>query len=400
MDSSDVQSLFCQQRNDNRHLRLRFDQRLESLFRHQLLQMALRLRLFFGLFLLFLYLITPLLDHWLLHPPSEFVAQVRPIQFGTAVPLILATVLASVVPRLTRASNALIALALMAVALGAMYQRLLGHELDYVAASSWASITIMGGFFFSGLRFFYFLPIALLLFGLNVWTEATIGLATDTALGALNTAYEIQVMSLMFILGAAGSYLLETNARLNWLEANNLEQLTLYDDLTRVWTRGSFNIAYRRLFDLARREQRPLAVAMVDIDHFKAFNDCYGHAAGDHCLATIARQLNRICEQESGYCARLGGEEFAVLFYGREPSKARLLLQDICDAVRTLSINHEASPEPSRVVTVSIGGYCLYPGRHNNRFSALREADDCLYRAKAEGRDRLVMSMTPEGHHG
>lgn len=354
----------------------------------------------FGLLLAVLFILTPIFDHFVFQPPKEFVQPVRWLQFGVAVPLIFATLLASFNPMLARYSTPLAAAALSAVALCSIYQRILGHELGYFTAVGWANVAIIGAFFFSGIRTTQVVPLGLVLFALNFAAELYVGDLTEGDLAFINTVYELESMVVIFTLGVAGCYLIEANTRLNWLETREMQLQLEYDHLTGTLNRGRFRLVYRRLFSLAQREQRDVTIAIADIDFFKAFNDHYGHARGDECLALIGKTLSKVADKHGGYCARLGGEEFALLFYGMNSADARQLLTGVCEAIVALAIKHAARPDGLDCVSVSVGGYSLIPDGRENRFAAIRRADKHLYRAKSLGRNCLVMDESGGNGHG
>ncbi|MFT5574672.1 MAG: diguanylate cyclase (GGDEF)-like protein [Bermanella sp.] len=375
-----------------------FSPELEAAYRVDHHQLAMRSRIFFGTLLAFLYLLTPLADRFVFHPPEAFTPPVRLLQFGLVVPLLFATVLASLNAQLHRYSAPLTAAALAAAALCCMYQRVLGYELGYYTARGWLDVVILGAFFFSGIRSTLVLPLCTTLLGLNFAVEFYVGDYRHGGLALINTVYELESMVVLFILGAAGCYIIETNTRLNWLETKEMQLHLEYDHLTGALNRGRFRILYRKLFAMAQRERRDITVAMVDIDFFKAFNDHYGHASGDQCLADIGASLSRTADDNGGHCARLGGEEFVLLCYGLNASNAERLLADVCENIAALGIKHIARPDDDSHVTVSVGGYSLIPDGRVNRFAALRKADKHLYRAKSQGRNQWVTARQTQ--HG
>ncbi len=382
------------------YLRLAFSPELEAAYRIDLHRLALRARLVFGTLLAVLVLTIPLLDHFIFHPPEAFVAPVRLMQFGLLMPLIAATILASLNERLQAYSTPIAASALAAVALCVIYQRVLGYELGYYTAVGWANVAIIGAFFFAGIRTTQVVPLGVALFSLNFAAELYVGNYSSGSSALINTVYELEGMIVIFILGVAGCYLIETNTRLNWLETKEMQQQLDYDDLTGALNRGKFRMVYRRLFSMAQREQRDISIAIVDIDFFKAYNDHYGHAPGDKCLTLIGNCLNTAADKNGGYCARLGGEEFALLFFGMNFLEAQSLLSRICQDVDALAIAHAGRPDEHPNVTVSIGGYSLIPDGRVNRFVALRKADKSLYAAKSQGRNQLVMVESKVAPHG
>ena len=182
--------------------------------------------------------------------------------------------------------------------------------------------------------------------------------------------------------------LLETTMKLRKANAI-LERLSYIDGLTGVGNRRYFDELYLKEWKRARRERAPVALLMLDIDFFKAYNDFYGHQAGDVCLARIAQAIAGSLKRPVDFVARYGGEEFAVVLPHTDLDGARTVARGISRAVHELKINHGASMVGDRV-TVSIGAAALVPERDDDPDTLLHAVDAALYRAKEEGRDRIV----------
>lgn len=337
----------------------------------------------------------PLLELTLFHPPVEFTDKVRPLQFGLIVPLILLLLASSFFPRLHKLSTPVVMLTISVVTLCVLYQRLLGYELGYITAGNWANIMVLMGFFFFGLPVIRILPLASILLVLNIATELHIGRQGSAELAYINGVYEVEIIIIAFLLGAAGCYTIETNNRLNWLEGRDLQSKVLQDGLTGTYTRLEFRSLYRRLYSLAQREQRPVSIAVADLDYFKNYNDHYGHAAGDRCLAAIGRVLRSVAQKHGGFVARIGGEEFVLLFYGVSELENARILQSIRKSVEKLAMEHTARNDDIDHVTLSIGSLHLVPDGSINRFEAMKIADRQLYEAKARGRNQLAIGEAP-----
>ncbi|MFV3074592.1 diguanylate cyclase domain-containing protein [Niveispirillum fermenti] len=195
------------------------------------------------------------------------------------------------------------------------------------------------------------------------------------------------------------------NARI--VEARVRTHLTLKqrsDALLRLATiDGLTGIANRRQFDAVlvqevRRLARgtaPLSLALLDVDHFKLYNDHYGHQAGDDCLRAVARAMAGTARRAGDLVARFGGEEFAVLLPGCDPAQARTMAEGLRRTVSDLALPHAARPGKGHV-TVSIGVATMLPPlagteawtSHANTLVA--DADRALYQAKARGRNRVA----------
>ncbi len=138
----------------------------------------------------------------------------------------------------------------------------------------------------------------------------------------------------------------------------------------------------------AARLQVPFSVCMFDIDHFKVFNDTFGHLAGDKVLADVAKTVSSCLRRSTDFFGRYGGEEFVAFFLGDCADKASERLNDVRQSVEDLRIPH--APSVSEWITVSIGGVTVVPRAENSYDSYLKIADTMLYDAKKSGRNRVV----------
>lgn len=168
-----------------------------------------------------------------------------------------------------------------------------------------------------------------------------------------------------------------------------LEDLSLVDGLTGIGNRRRFDEFLIREWRRSRRARTPLALVLLDVDYFKAFNDHYGHATGDDCLREVAATLAMLVRRPGDLCARYGGEEFAAILPHTDLAGARTLAERIREAVLALEIPHEGSVV-SPHVTVSIGIAASDPSAAEEPDDLLRDADRRLYEAKSAGRNRVV----------
>ncbi|HWU78317.1 MAG TPA: two-component regulator propeller domain-containing protein [Rhodanobacter sp.] len=168
-----------------------------------------------------------------------------------------------------------------------------------------------------------------------------------------------------------------------------LKRVAALDGLTRIANRGAFSQRLRDAMSEHAASRTPLAVLMCDVDAFKAYNDTYGHLAGDEALIAVAAALTGVLRSKADLAARYGGEEFAVLLAGCDVADAGVMAQRMLDAVRALAIEHRASGTAPHV-TISIGIAAAVPSAVESPEHLLRRADEALYRAKDEGRDRAV----------
>lgn len=168
----------------------------------------------------------------------------------------------------------------------------------------------------------------------------------------------------------------------------NLEKIAREDGLTGIANHRRFVEFADQCWRIAIREQKPIGFLMVDVDHFKAFNDIYGHQAGDQCLRRVARELEILARRPLDLAARYGGEEFAVLLYGTNLSDALDLAEAGRRGVERLQIPHSGSVDWG-VATISIGVASVTPQVDTDVSLLINLADKALYRAKRNGRNRF-----------
>lgn len=168
-----------------------------------------------------------------------------------------------------------------------------------------------------------------------------------------------------------------------------LELMAVTDSLTGLANRRSFNEFILREWRRAFRDVTPLAVLMIDIDHFKNYNDSEGHLAGDVCLQQVAMALQRGLKRPADLLARYGGEEFVVVLPETDMAGAILLAETLRHEIEILALPHPAS-SVANIVTVSIGVAVLDQRRDMNSEQTLDRADQALYQAKKDGRNCTV----------
>jgi diguanylate cyclase (GGDEF)-like protein len=173
-----------------------------------------------------------------------------------------------------------------------------------------------------------------------------------------------------------------------------LEQLATRDGLTGIANRRSFDEKLGNEWKRERRDLRTLSLLMIDVDHFKRFNDTYGHQAGDHCLQQIAKVLEEVVLRPGDLVARYGGEEFAVILSATDAMGASIVANRILDRVNELAIPHSGGENGH--VSLSIGVATSLPQPDMTRESLISSADSALYRAKHTGRNRFVLNSAAQ----
>jgi diguanylate cyclase (GGDEF)-like protein len=179
----------------------------------------------------------------------------------------------------------------------------------------------------------------------------------------------------------------------NQLERFNrqLEQLSLTDGLTGVANRRHFDQALHAEWTRAARSGSSLALALIDIDHFKRYNDTYGHQEGDRCLQRVSAALERGAFRPGDLVARYGGEEFAVIRANTGLTGARTVSERICEEIAALAIPHAASSAVP-IVSLSVGVAAFLPDGDNSPEALIAAADRALYQAKERGRNRVEVA--------
>ncbi len=169
-----------------------------------------------------------------------------------------------------------------------------------------------------------------------------------------------------------------------------LAQLARQDGLTGIANRHHFDERLAQEVAQARRHRSPLGLVLADVDDFKAYNDHYGHQAGDACLQRIAAALSSACRRATDLVARYGGEEFALILPDTDKDGVKKVGNAARERVEALAIPHARS-RASPVITMSFGATALVPDGSTTPVLLIRQADQALYQAKLEGRNRFVV---------
>jgi diguanylate cyclase (GGDEF)-like protein len=242
----------------------------------------------------------------------------------------------------------------------------------------------LGPFYFMGFRF----RAAMVTVGTTVATFAIsanlFGLDMPVALRA------VAFLLLITVACAMAARHLERASRKSFLESHLIEELAHHDTLTGLKNRRVFDEQLDRLWERGIEEHRSLAILMVDIDHFKPYNDRQGHQAGDQTLRRVAQALQGFVTRPLDVLARYGGEEFALLSYDIDSREAESLAEKMRRAVAALAIKHDGS-QAGGFVTISIGVAVIQPSSDRRSRGALQLADQALYEAKIRGRNRVEL---------
>lgn len=168
-----------------------------------------------------------------------------------------------------------------------------------------------------------------------------------------------------------------------------LQQQALQDGLTGIANRRNFDSKLQQELQRCARHNAALGLLLLDIDHFKAYNDHYGHQAGDQALQQVAKLLAGLLKRQGELAARYGGEEFAVILPGADAQACLLIAEKIQQQLAALAIRHQLSGV-SKLLTLSIGYCSLVPDKHSSAEQLIQAADSALYKAKDAGRNRIM----------
>ncbi|WP_294878345.1 diguanylate cyclase, partial [Sulfurimonas sp. RIFOXYB12_FULL_35_9] len=171
-----------------------------------------------------------------------------------------------------------------------------------------------------------------------------------------------------------------------------IEEISIRDGLTNIYNRRHFNEIFPKLINSARRKGELVSFLLMDIDHFKQYNDNYGHQMGDNVLISFARCLKNSIKRADDYAFRLGGEEFGIIFKCETKEKAIEFADRLRKNIEDLQIIHDFNGA-SKFITASIGLVCKNANDINDMDEIYKEADDLLYKAKEEGRNRVVHNL-------
>jgi len=197
------------------------------------------------------------------------------------------------------------------------------------------------------------------------------------------------IMAGLIVLVVAATLFLAREINRRGLAEDRLEQLATTDALTQLRNRRKFNTVITQEWRRTLRQGDPLALLMIDADHFKTFNDMFGHQAGDQVLVRIAATIRACVRRSAGCAARYGGEEFAVLLPGLSIETAALVAEKIRSDVEQLSAEKWAT-------TVSIGVAAMVPSQGGSPSLLIETADKALYEAKSRGRNQSFVAAV--GH--
>ncbi|HEY1075539.1 MAG TPA: GGDEF domain-containing protein [Fontimonas sp.] len=242
--------------------------------------------------------------------------------------------------------------------------------------------------------------VALAVFGGYSWQRVLFGTALFSGADIWNAlrsgphdpaeVVDIYGLALMAVIAVTAAYTLERLARLAWLYSRRASHLARTDSLTSLSRRQEFNRIFPRLLADAARDQKTIAVVLLDVDHFKSINDGYGHLVGDEVLRTLGATLrSEVKRHPSDLVVRFGGEEVLLAWYDIDADTAKQRAEQVLEKIRQMDITLSEQGVPLKV-TASAGLTWLIPTAETTPAIVVNAADELLYAAKAKGRDNVM----------
>jgi diguanylate cyclase (GGDEF)-like protein len=209
--------------------------------------------------------------------------------------------------------------------------------------------------------------------------------ASQTPLSPAELTSGISSAFLTVILAAVLAYTAERSERTHFLQEQLLGEIASRDGLTGLQNRAALDAHLDRVWRQALRTQDPIGLLLLDVDHFKGFNDSLGHQAGDACLRQVAGVLRNYARRPFDLPARYGGEEFAIVLYQTPPEQVRAIAEAVRASIEALGIVNPAAP--AKVLTISCGVAIVTPVKGRSVHGLIQLADEALYAAKGGGRN-------------
>jgi diguanylate cyclase (GGDEF)-like protein len=303
------------------------------------------------------------------------------LRIGVACPALVLILAATVIPELHRFYQWIATVAVILTGMSVMIMSGLTAAAGQPQFQMGDVLVVVYATLFLGLLFRPMMVAAVALMLSFVGIGLYLGVPPENLVFASSVVFATTLMSVL------SAVRMERLLRANSIENRLLNDIAERDGLTGLYNRRMFDSLTTRLWLQAKRNREALQVILVDIDHFKAFNDLYGHQAGDACIRRVANIIARAAKRPFDFCARYGGEEFALVLYA--PSgEATALPEQIRRETLALAIPHAHSD--TKLLTVSIGSATAEPDTKRSLAGLIQTADEGLYRAKQLGRNRVL----------
>lgn len=377
--------------------RLRFAPEAEAQFQTYFVQRSLpRARWATAIYLALVAVVTAINMRGTMVPLSESVLHpIYLLRLGVACPALVLILAATVVPELQRYYQWIASIAVVVTGTSVMVISGLAAAAGMPQFQMGDVLVVVYATLFLGLLFRWVLVVATaLLFGF-IGIGWYLGVDSDHLIFASSVVFATTLMSVLSALR------MERLVRANFIENRLLNDIAERDGLSGLYNRRMFDKLANRLWLQAQRNQEALQIILVDIDHFKAYNDLYGHQAGDNCIRRVSHAIARAAKRPFDFCARYGGEEFALVLYAPSGADPTALPEQIRRDIASMNIPHTHA-DSSGILTVSIGSATAEADTKRSLSGLIQTADEALYRAKQLGRNRVFHvdsadSNTPTG---
>ena len=376
--------------------RLRFAPETEAEFQTYFIQRSLpRARWATAIYLTLVAVVTAINMRGAMTPITETILQpVYLLRLGVACPALVLILAATVIPELHRFYQWIAAIAVIVTGTSVMIMSGLAAAAGQPVFQMGDVLVVVYATLFLGLLFRPMMVAAIALMASFVIIGWYLGVPRENLIFASSVVFATTLMSVL------SAVRMERLLRANFIENRMLNDIAERDGLTGLYNRRMFDSLTNRLWLQARRNRESLQVILVDIDHFKAFNDLYGHQAGDACIRRVANIIARAAKRPFDFCARYGGEEFALVLYAPSGEDPTALPEQIRRDTMAMGVPHVHAD--IKVLTVSIGSATAEPDSKRSLAGLIQSADEALYRAKHGGRNRVLHvdaaeSDTPTG---
>ena len=326
------------------------------------------------------------IDHWVLARPTSPIAD--SIRFGLQLPIVLMTLFLTSEHRFKRWYVGAITIGAPLFGIGTVVLAATAPPEQVSLITGRILLAVFYFYFMLGLGYRRALGINCVLFAAYV-AAAIAGFIEPRA-----ATYNLFVILCANLIGGAGAFALERANRATFLEKRRLAETARRDGLTGLLNRAAFDERVAVLHAQAVRESAAIALVLIDIDHFKAYNDHYGHPAGDQCIRVIASTVRHAARRRPlDVVGRYGGEELVAVLYDASREHAESVARTLVAAVGRLRMPHVTTAVGA--VTISVGVAVEAPGESASLAALLKRADEALYAAKAAGRNNFVIAGSP-----
>jgi diguanylate cyclase (GGDEF)-like protein len=317
------------------------------------------------------------------------------LRLAVACPTLLVILLSTYVPALRRHYQTVAAISVVVNGLSVMTISALAAGSGQPQFQMGDVLVIVYATLFLGLLIRFVVAVAICL----VCAFVTIGLALGVH--GQDLAFAASVLIATGLMAGLSAVRVERLMRTTFVETQLLNDIAERDGLCGLYNRRMFDTLTRRLWQQAQRERESLQIILVDIDHFKRFNDLYGHQAGDDCIRRVAGVIGHAARRPLDFCARYGGEEFALVLFAPSGIDPGALPEQLRRDIMSQALPH-ADSDAASVITASVGSAIAEPGTKRSLAGLIQAADEALYRAKQMGRNRVLhvdagSSDTPTG---